>query len=146
MKTIIDYTGQKIGEWTVMEQVTEKSPIKYRCKCSCGTERIIPKGDLARGRTYHCGCKKYDLDSPYHDKKIPDLRGQKYRRLTPVEYVCVDGTRVWRCICDCGNEKYTTSALLRSGGVQSCGCYKADAGKLNAKKARANTSIAYGRM
>ncbi len=31
----------------------------------------------------------------------------------------------WRCVCDCGNEDYiATSGDLRSGRIQSCGCWR----------------------
>jgi hypothetical protein len=30
--------------------------------------------------------------------------------------------RLWRCVCDCGNETFQTSAYLRAGWRKSCGC------------------------
>lgn len=29
----------------------------------------------------------------------------------------------WHCICDCGTEKIISAGDLRSGNIQSCGCY-----------------------
>lgn len=71
--------------------------------------------------------------------KIKDLKGQKFGRLTVLEYV---GTKVygknnptsnalWKCICDCQLDKpeqdkkysYLTTNELTSGNTQSCGCY-----------------------
>ena len=53
-----------------------------------------------------------------------DLTGQHFGRLTAVRDVGVDGhrSRLWLCLCDCGNEKVVSSGLLRNGKVQSCGC------------------------
>ena len=48
--------------------------------------------------------------------------------LTPIECIgsqFINGKNVghlWRCRCDCGNEKITNSNYLRFGRVKSCGC------------------------
>lgn len=59
-----------------------------------------------------------------------DLVGQRFGKLTVVEYLYSKGNRntpdrpgrMWRCVCDCGGEKITSSYKLRSGVVTSCGC------------------------
>lgn len=51
--------------------------------------------------------------------KCVDLTGQKFHRLTAVEYV---GNKKWRCICDCGKETVVLSHHLKSGNTKSCGC------------------------
>lgn len=53
-----------------------------------------------------------------------DLAGKKFGRLTAIE---IAGTSkqhvaVWRCICDCGNEKLVERYCLTQGRVRSCGC------------------------
>jgi len=35
----------------------------------------------------------------------------------------------WVCVCDCGTEKIINQSDLKSGNVNSCGCYKADKNK-----------------
>ena len=72
------------GEWTVVEQLPSS---KYLCICSCGTERIFPKSDILKERSHHCGCKRYDLSSPYHSKRLPDYRGKRFGRLTVIDYL-----------------------------------------------------------
>lgn len=54
--------------------------------------------------------------------------GQKFNRLTVVkeeEKLKYEKSTVRRflCRCDCGNEKIIIGAHLRSGKIQSCGCY-----------------------
>ena len=34
------------------------------------------------------------------------------------------GLTLWRCKCDCGNEKITTVTMLNAGKTSSCGCYQ----------------------
>lgn len=60
--------------------------------------------------------------------KLIDLTGQKFNRLTVIERAenrqcCVP---VWRCVCDCGKEKFVRGKNLRSGAVKSCGCLLKD--------------------
>jgi hypothetical protein len=57
-----------------------------------------------------------------------DLTGQRFGRLTVLkrtdDYISPSGNRLvqWLCRCDCGSEKITTSASLKRGTAQSCGC------------------------
>lgn len=53
-----------------------------------------------------------------------DLTGQKFGRLTAVE--CVGSnerhSKVWLCVCSCGNTKIVDGNSLRMGRTRSCGC------------------------
>lgn len=52
-----------------------------------------------------------------------DITGKKFGKLTVIELVTVEKKRpVWRCLCDCGNEKITHGISLKRGGTKSCGC------------------------
>jgi hypothetical protein len=62
--------------------------------------------------------------------KLQDLRGQRFGRLTPTEWV-VHPTQlpargimrgIWECRCDCGNKTRVDSFQLTAGKVRSCGC------------------------
>lgn len=48
-----------------------------------------------------------------------DLRGMKFGKLTPVEWIRGGN---WRCICDCGNETIVDTRNLMTGNTRSCGC------------------------
>ena len=58
--------------------------------------------------------------------RIKDLSGQKVNMLQAIEPVGHDnnGYLLWKCICDCGNEKIVSSGDFRKGNYQSCGCYR----------------------
>ena len=66
-----------------------------------------------------------------------ELIGQKFNRLTVIEYSHKDkrGNVCWLCKCDCGNEKILNSARLVRGKTKSCGCLKKENAKENVKKA-----------
>ena len=63
-------------------------------------------------------------------RKIIDLTGQKFGRLTVVERtedrIEPSGKRkiVWKCQCECGNITKSDGDSLRSGNTKSCGCMK----------------------
>lgn len=60
--------------------------------------------------------------------KLIDITGQKFGRLTVIEMAgrSKSGRVLWRCKCDCGNEKIVKGVELRKGCVCSCGCLHKD--------------------
>lgn len=58
-------------------------------------------------------------------RKILDLVGKQYGRLTVLEYSCRNtrGKSMWKCQCECGNTCEVLGTRLRSGHTKSCGCY-----------------------
>jgi len=65
-----------------------------------------------------------------NNRKIP-MTGLKFGRLTVVEEAgrSNGGFVLWKCVCDCGNEKVINGASLRQGISRSCGCLKKDTDK-----------------
>lgn len=51
--------------------------------------------------------------------KFKDITGQKFGRLTPMEYL---GKSKWRCKCDCGNIVDVFTQNLIRNNTKSCGC------------------------
>ena len=59
------------------------------------------------------------------NKRIKDLTGQTFGRLTALEYIgstTLTKSAIWRCLCSCGNEKEVVGTYLKNGHTQSCGC------------------------
>ena len=59
--------------------------------------------------------------------KFKDLIGQHFGRLTVIERAGhkmfgKQNKLMWRCVCECGNEKIVSASDLTNGRVQSCGC------------------------
>ena len=50
-----DYVGEKVGEFSV---VSYDGGGRWRCLCSCGSERRISSTDLRRRKWKSCGCKR----------------------------------------------------------------------------------------
>lgn len=57
--------------------------------------------------------------------KRKDLTGQKFGRLTVIEFSHCDGKHsFWKCMCECGNITIVRRNSLIKGATKSCGCYK----------------------
>jgi len=66
--------------------------------------------------------------------KIKDIKGQKFNRLTVIEFVEVrgkSGHSYWKTLCECGKTKIVRASHLKTNSVRSCGCY---ASEVNSKK------------
>lgn len=64
---------------------------------------------------------------PAHNFK--DLTGQRFGRLAVVEFAGVHPTKrnsLFRCVCDCGEERVVKGNHLLSGNTTSCGCTRLD--------------------
>lgn len=57
---IKDITGKRFGKLVVISVDTlKKGQYYWKCKCDCGTEKIIQGGHLRSGHTTSCGCSWY---------------------------------------------------------------------------------------
>lgn len=116
-KQKMDLTGQTYGRWTVLKEAL-KNPHggrQWKCRCTCGREKIINHGNLRGGKSKSCGCNP--------GSNLLDLTGQTYGRLTVLEVAEPKGkNRYWKCRCFCGNEVVANQSALRSGSKESCGC------------------------
>jgi len=115
----IDMMGQKWGRLTVLDYVGNRG--RWMCLCECGNEKIVRGVALRQGSIKSCGCSQYEKGIR-HGRRV-DLAGKRFGRLVAISDVGIrNRQRLWRCVCDCGNETKTTSYLLSSGCTQSCGC------------------------
>lgn len=58
---------------------------------------------------------------------MKDITGLRVGRLTVTsETQSRSKTKHYKCICECGNERFYTKQALLKGDMRSCGCYKAE--------------------
>jgi hypothetical protein len=57
MSPLIEMVGKKFGKLTVIERVNGHAS-KWLCRCDCGNNKVVFGGNLRRGHTQSCGCKK----------------------------------------------------------------------------------------
>ncbi len=118
MSRFIDLTGQRFGMLTVLcRSEKDASGVCWRCRCDCGKEIDVFAGNLRRGHTVSCGCRRV----------LPYI-GKRFGSLTVIEKteetVRHGGARspLWKCRCDCGNTTLVRLDSLTSGNIRSCGC------------------------
>lgn len=127
-----DLSGTKIDylEFIKKMKCDKDGHAKYLCRCDCGKEFVKRKDVIMKMRVKSCGCKTIRKVPSFSSNKSSlkrnnfDLTGKRFGRLLVLECVGSDKfhKRLYRCKCDCGNEKITTQALLKRGEVVSCGC------------------------
>lgn len=115
MRNAIDISGQRFGKLVAVERSgsAKDNAALWKCKCDCGNTIVTRARSLIVGHTKSCGCSRKT-----------DLIGQKFGRLTVVEYSHKDkrGNYTWKCLCECGGTTFATTKSLRKGDKRSCGC------------------------
>jgi hypothetical protein len=120
-----DLTGRKFGRLTVKERTGKRHNYAlWLCQCSCGKEVEVTSTRL-RGGQQSCGCIRKGM-KVRNLKSLKCIKGQRFGNLVVLEYVKADswGKAVWRCQCDCGNQKDVTGSNLRQGITKGCGCLR----------------------
>lgn len=115
-------TNKRFGRWTVLYRVKDEGNSScWKCRCDCGTERVVRKQHLKNGRSQSCGCLHKEIVTNYH---LLDIMGQRFGNLVAIKPTNEKlGTSViWECQCDCGNICYCSVSHLKSGNNKSCGC------------------------
>lgn len=109
--------GDKIGKLTVIDKYYDTNTKYYQCKCvcECGKEITRKLYYLIQTPNASCGC----------EKKGTNLIGKRFGRWTVLERAGFDQYThaMWKCRCDCGNERNVYQEALLTGTSVSCGCY-----------------------
>lgn len=109
--------GDKFNMLTLVTPIAESDKRNSIFKCDCGKVCEKNFNNVRRGITKSCGCYRRNF-------QFKDRSGEKHGRLTILEPFGrnASGKQLWRCLCECGNEKITDTAALTSGDTTSCGC------------------------
>lgn len=116
--------GRVFGDLHVMRRSESKHTnggVWWDCKCSCGNLCEVPGTVLVTGKKTHCGCK---TDKAYYSINIT---GRKFGYLTALyatDKRSNNGSVIWHCRCDCGNEIDVSYNELVYTSSKSCGCKK----------------------
>lgn len=120
---IENLAGQRFGKLIVVKLGRKSGNgdgAFWECKCDCGKECQVQASKLKSGHTQSCGC--------LHNNLIKDLTGERFGRLLVLgdsgKRRPGSGGIIWRCLCDCGQEKEIRQDALLSGATVSCGCLK----------------------
>lgn len=105
--------------------------LKAFCICDCGDSKWIPLYNIKAGLTVSCGCKRKQTILECANKrqkfKLVDCIGKKFNRLTVLsetyEQQKSRNTRMFVCLCDCGNTHIAKANSVGKGSTKSCGCW-----------------------
>lgn len=116
--------GTKVNKWTVIDLFkSDKDKRLYaNCECECGTKKPVLVKNLVKNLSKDCGCGRKKTVGELFSK---DLTGQKFGKLfvlESLEYRSKTGHKLYRCLCDCGNEIILQTNLLTTHHTSSCGC------------------------
>lgn len=116
----INLLGRRFGKLTVIKETDKRKRsgrIIWKCKCDCGNIVEVSSQSLLSNGKQSCGCDR-------EGSRLIDLTGQKFNRLTVIEFIEINkrNEAFWKCKCDCGNFVNVRSGNLKSGTTTSCGC------------------------
>ena len=94
--------------------------------CSTCHEPFITRLDAVKSGKINCNKCAAKI---WGQKIAKDLTGKRFGRLVALEptdkRALLDGSVIWKCRCDCGNEEVFISVKdLNSNHTHSCGCLK----------------------
>lgn len=114
-----------INGWTILNIIPPDENHKKTfamCKCQCGTIKEVRISYILDGRSKDCGCGRKNTISNLFSK---DLVGQRFGKLLVVENIegrSKTGRKLYKCLCDCGNEIILHTNQLTTHHTNSCGC------------------------
>lgn len=123
----IDLTGQEFGYLTVVGLDEQRCGAKgtfWWCRCICGQRVSADGGNLRRGNSQSCGCRRAEGSLR---ARFKDLTGQRFGRLVVLRLAARSPEARWECLCDCGQRTVTRGTTLRNGETRSCGCASVEA-------------------
>lgn len=134
--------GMKFGKVTIDCKTNKRDSngtIIWSGVCECGNRCESSSSDFIRGRCTSCGCDKYS-------SMILDLSNMRFGNLVAIEpygYNDSRKKRLWKCLCDCGNETIVTTSDLTTGNTMSCGCKNLSHGEVCVQKYLEDNNIYY---
>lgn len=113
-----DLTGKRFGKLYVIGFDHKEGYNNYwKVRCDCGNEKLMYTSYLQQVNS--CGkCPR-----TFQNKTTLLNKGDRFGNLTVIEYMGKDKSRhhIYKCKCDCGNEKVFEASNLRRGRSKSCG-------------------------
>jgi len=124
-----DLTGETLGTWTVLERLADAwGSVSYRCRCICGTERVVPENEMHRLPDGSCGCvQRQNFRKVWMQEReaSEDEIGKTFGSWT---VLAIDETprssrqRYYLCRCAYGTVCSVRRSALVSGKSPNCGC------------------------
>lgn len=129
-----EQVGSKINGFLILDYKREDKRGFYYVECPfCKSKKWIRDDSISKYMS--CGC--YNKEHNY--KKPKDISGKKQKngRLTAIEPTNKrdkhNGSVIWKCRCECGNEVLVAEHLFTKEDTKSCGCLMPEVRAKNGK-------------
>lgn len=78
-----DLTGKRFGRWLVLNREINncRGKAMWKCRCDCGSIRIIPSGNLIHKLSVSCGCYRKENTHDMYYKGTKDISGNYFSSL-----------------------------------------------------------------
>lgn len=135
MPAFIDLTGKTFRYLTAIKRVANRDGNRtcWQWHCMCGKDVEIISAQVTSGRRISCGCKA--------PNRLIDLTGMTFGRWTVVSRAT---GMLWRCVCECGDEKLVVGQNLRDKKSKSC--FKCSSLKGDNNPSRKAAMIKHGKI
>lgn len=103
---------------------------QWLCRCKCGNEVIVRGKSLRNGNTKSCGCYQKERAAQSNMDRVGNLVGQRFGKLQVISeagfitHTNGKRSRIYNCLCDCGNYCQIQHQYLAFGDTTSCGCIR----------------------
>ena len=124
--------GNVYGYLTVIARAEndKDNRAQWLCKCKCGNEVIVRGKSLRNGNTKSCGCYQKERAAQSNMDRVGNLVGQRFGKLQVISeagfitHTNGKRSRIYNCLCDCGNYCQIQHQYLAFGDTTSCGCIR----------------------
>lgn len=107
------HDGQRFGSWTVLVAYPGHGDARAKCRCDCGTVRMIPRALLHPDKAQRCRvCWLKELRN--------FKNGQRFGSWTIITAYPEPGAASAFCRCDCGREQFVQRGQLAYGYSTRC--------------------------
>lgn len=115
------YTGDRFGNWTVLDaviyRVGRRSKRARLCACSCGVQQMVHEGNLKAGKSQ--GCRACATRRVASTRKLDLFVGARFGDLVIAETNTPSALKI-RCRCSCGAVCLLQKSRLRGGRSLRC--------------------------
>ena len=134
----LDIAGKRWGRLVAVKRIAFHSGTHagWLFRCDCGNLHEALLDNVRSGRSQSCGCLNREAAAR---RKLLDLKGQKFGKLTALRSTRRNGVVAWECVCECGQSSTVYTNNLRKGHTKSCGCVNVGANHFRYKHGMTGT-------